>query len=228
MTIAKTMTPRDLKLVTPGQLTPEQLQPWDAYYEPRNEAFRKANLQGRDLVRWKYNRYMHDYLGCIKSVDESVGRAAEVPRRRRAGREHARRVRVGPGLLPRRARLVRQALDLRGVAPHAAARALAGRRPTGGVNRDLVSNLDFAETFLEAAGVAVPAEMQGRSLVPLLRGQTPADWRKSFYYHYYEFPGPHSVARHYGVVTDRYKLVTSTSRSSTTGSCSIWRRTRAN
>ena len=53
----------------------------------------------------------------------------------------------------------------------------------------------------------VPAEMQGRSLVPLLKGQTPADWRKSFYYHYYEYPGPHNVRRHYGVVTDRYKLV---------------------
>ena len=49
--------------------------------------------------------------------------------------------------------------------------------------------------------------MQGRSLVPLLKGQTPADWRKSFYYHYYEYPGPHHVRPHYGVVTDRYKLV---------------------
>jgi arylsulfatase A-like enzyme len=49
--------------------------------------------------------------------------------------------------------------------------------------------------------------MQGRSLVPVLQGRTPADWRKSFYYHYYEYPGPHSVRRHYGVVTDRYKLV---------------------
>ena len=53
----------------------------------------------------------------------------------------------------------------------------------------------------------IPAEMQGRSLVPVLKGETPADWRKAFYYHYYEYPGPHNVARHYGVVTDRYKLV---------------------
>jgi arylsulfatase A-like enzyme len=67
--------------------------------------------------------------------------------------------------------------------------------------------VDFAETFLEAAGAPVPAEMQGHSLVPVLHGQTPADWRKSFYYHYYEHPAVHSVARHYGVVTDRYKLV---------------------
>jgi arylsulfatase A-like enzyme len=77
----------------------------------------------------------------------------------------------------------------------------------GSVNKDIVSNLDFAETFLEAAGQSVPAEMQGRGVVPLLKGQTPADWRKSFYYHYYEYPGPHGVHRHYGVVTPRYKLV---------------------
>jgi arylsulfatase A-like enzyme len=75
------------------------------------------------------------------------------------------------------------------------------------VNNHLVSNLDFAETFLEAARIPIPAEMQGQSLLPLLNGESPSTWRKSFYYHYYEFPGPHRVARHYGVVTDRYKLV---------------------
>jgi arylsulfatase A-like enzyme len=71
----------------------------------------------------------------------------------------------------------------------------------------LVSNLDFAETFLEAAGVPIPAEMQGKSLVPILKGEQPADWRKSFYYEYYEYPEPHRVRPHHGVVTDRYKLV---------------------
>ena len=115
----------------PPDLTPEQRKAWDAYYEPRNEAFRAANLQGKDLVRWKYKRYMHDYLGCIKAVDESVGRLLDVPRRRRAGREHDRRLRVRPGLLPGRARLVRQALDLRGIAAHAAPGPLAGRGQAG-------------------------------------------------------------------------------------------------
>jgi arylsulfatase A-like enzyme len=73
--------------------------------------------------------------------------------------------------------------------------------------KGIVSNLDFAETFLEAAGQPVPADMQGRSLVPVLKGENPSDWRKSFYYHYYEFPQPHHVRPHYGVVTERYKLV---------------------
>ena len=77
----------------------------------------------------------------------------------------------------------------------------------GLVCHDIVSNLDFAETFLDAAGVPIPDEMQGRSMRPVLAGATPADWRKTFYYHYYEYPTPHHVRPHYGVVTDRYKLV---------------------
>jgi arylsulfatase A-like enzyme len=77
----------------------------------------------------------------------------------------------------------------------------------GRADAHLTSTLDFAPTFLEAAGVAAPADLQGRSLVPLLRGESPADWRKSFYYEYYEYPSPHHVRPHHGVVTDRYKLV---------------------
>ena len=207
MTIAKTMTPRDLKLVPPGQLKPEQLQAWNAYYEPRNAAFRQANPQGRELVQWKYNRYLHDYLGCLKAVDESVGRLLKYL--------------DDEGLADNT--LVIYAsdqgfylgehgwFDKRWIFEESLRTPLVVRWPgvvqPGGTNNDLVSTLDFAETMLEAAGVAVPAEMQGRSLVPILKGATPADWRKSFYYHYYEFPGPHSVARHYGVVTGRHKLV---------------------
>ena len=77
----------------------------------------------------------------------------------------------------------------------------------GSVNNSIVSLLDFAETFLDIAGAPVPADMQGRSLVPLCKGVTPVDWRKSLYYHYYEFPVPHRVRPHYGVITNRFKLV---------------------
>src|SRR4029078_13578090 len=77
----------------------------------------------------------------------------------------------------------------------------------GSVNEAMVANLDFGETLLDAAGVKVPGDMQGRSFVPLLKGESPADWRTNFYYHYYEFPGPHAVRRHYGVIDRRYKLV---------------------
>ena len=77
----------------------------------------------------------------------------------------------------------------------------------GSVNENLVSNLDFAQTFLDVAGIQQPGDMQGLSLKPLLEGKTPADWRNSLYYHYYEFPGVHSVHRHEGVANDRYKLM---------------------
>ena len=82
-----------------------------------------------------------------------------------------------------------------------------GVAEAGSVNEDLVQNLDYAETFLEIAGAEIPADMQGRSLVPLLAGETPADWRESIYYHYYEYPSVHMVPRHNGVRDDRYKLI---------------------
>ncbi|HEY7329122.1 MAG TPA: sulfatase [Gemmataceae bacterium] len=207
MTIAKTMNNRDLKLVTPQQLTEEQRKTWEAYYNPRNEAFRQANLQGKDLVRWKYNRYMHDYLGCVKAVDENVGRVLKYLDEEGLAKDTLVVYSSDQGFY-----LGEHGwFDKRWIFEESLRTPLMIRWPgvtkPGTINKDMVSNLDFAETFLEAAGVAVPAEMQGRSLVPLLKEQTPADWRKSFYYHYYEYPGPHNVHRHYGVVTPRYKLV---------------------
>ncbi len=207
MTIAKTMTNRDVKLIPPGQLTAEQRKVWDAYYNPRNEAFRKANLQGKDLVRWKYNRYLHDYLGCIKAVDESVGRVLKYLDDEGLAKDTLIVYSSDQGFY-----LGEHGwFDKRWIFEESLRTPLLIRWPgatkAGSVNKNIVSNLDLAETFLEAAGQAIPDEMQGRSLVPLLKGQTPADWRKSFYYHYYEHPAVHSVHRHYGVVTDRYKLV---------------------
>ncbi len=74
MGIDRTFTDLDAKLRPAPNMTPEQIAQWNAYYEPRNEAFRKANLSGKELVRWRYNRYMHDYLACVKAVDENIGR----------------------------------------------------------------------------------------------------------------------------------------------------------
>ena len=77
----------------------------------------------------------------------------------------------------------------------------------GSVNTDLVQNIDFAPTFLDICGAPIPEDMQGVSVVPLLKGQTPADWRTHLYYTYYEYPGAHSVRRHEGVTGKRYKLI---------------------
>ncbi len=207
MTIEKTMNATDLKFKTPGYLNDEQRKQWEAYYGPRNKAFEEAKLTGKDLVRWKYNRYLHDYLGCIKAVDEAVGKVLKALE--------------DEGVLDNTVVVFAADqgfylgehgwFDKRWIFEESLRTPLLIRWPgtvkPGSTNKDLVSVLDLAPTFLEAAGVEVPAEVQGKSITSVLKGQTPADWRKSFYYHYYEYPGPHSVRRHYGVVTDQYKLV---------------------
>jgi arylsulfatase A-like enzyme len=207
MTLEKTMTPRDVKLVAPPNLTPDQRVAWDAYYEPRNARFKAASLSGADLVRWRYQRYMHDYLGCVKAVDESVGRLLKF---------------LDDEGLADNTIVVYAAdqgfylgehgwFDKRWIFEESLRTPCLVRWPRvtkpGSTSEALVSNVDFAETFLDAAGVEIPKDMQGRSLRPVLAGNTPDDWRRSFYYHYYEYPRPHHVRPHYGVVTDRYKLV---------------------
>lgn len=207
MTIAKTMTARDVKLTAPTNLTAEQRKAWDAYYEPLNDAFRKANPQGKDLVRWKYQRYMHDYLACVASVDENVGRVLDYLKETGLEKDTIVVYSSDQGFY-----LGEHGwFDKRWIFEESLRTPLLVRWPgvvaPGKVNKDIVSNLDFAPTFLEAAGIPVPADVQGRSLVPVFKGSTPSDWRKSFYYHYYEYPGPHMVRRHYGVVTNRFKLI---------------------
>ncbi|RUL84897.1 sulfatase family protein [Tautonia sociabilis] len=207
MTIRDTLTPQDLKFTTPRNLSPEQLERWQAAYGPENEEFAELGLSGDDLVRWKYQRYIKDYLRCIDSVDESVGRILDY---------------LDEAGLADNTIVVYSSdqgfylgehgwFDKRWMYEESLRTPLLVRWPgvvePGSESSRMVSNLDFAETFLDAAGVPIPNDMQGRSLVPLLRGEEPIDWRSRFYYHYYEYPGPHSVHRHYGVRTDRYKLI---------------------
>jgi arylsulfatase A-like enzyme len=207
MSIEKTMTLRDNKLEAPPQLNAEQRKVWDAYYEPRNAKFRAANLTGKDLVRWRYQRYMHDYLMTIRAVDESVGRMLDYLEKEGLAENTVVMYSSDQGFY-----LGEHGwFDKRWIFEESVRTPFIVKWPgvtkPGSVNKDLVSNLDFAETFLDLAGAPVPAEMQGRSLTGILRGQKPRDWRTSFYYQYYEYPSPHRVRPHYGVVTDRYKLV---------------------
>jgi len=207
MTLADTFTPRDAKLNAQPRLTPEQRTVWDAYYEPRNKSFREAGLEGRELVRWRYNRYMHDYLGTVKAVDESVGRLLDQLDKEGIADETIIVFSSDQGFY-----LGEHGwFDKRWIFEESLRTPLLVRWPgvtkPGSVSDDIVSTVDFAQTFCEAAGVEPHDGVQGRSLVPVLSGKTPADWRKSFYYHYYEYPMPHRVRPHYGVVTARHKLV---------------------
>jgi arylsulfatase A-like enzyme len=207
MTLEKTFTPLDAKLKPPPGITADEKKQWDAYYEPLNRQMEKAKLSGKDLVKWRYQRYMHDYLGCVKAVDESVGRMLKY---------------LDDHDLAKNTLVVYASdqgfylgehgwFDKRWIFEESLRTPCVMRYPgvckPQQMTQRLTSNLDFAPTFMAAAGLPVPADMQGASLLPIMKGSTPDGWRNSFYYHYYEYPGPHSVAKHYGVVTDRYKLV---------------------
>jgi len=207
MRIARDLDERDLKLVPPEELTPEQLEVWNRAYDPKNEAFREANLTGDDLVRWKYQRYLKDYLRAVASVDDNIGRLME----------HLDASALADNTIVIYASDQGWYLgehgwfDKRWMYEESLRMPLIVRWPNtvqpGSEATAMVSNLDLAETFLDIAGFDVPSDMQGRSLKPILQGVTPPDWPTSFYYHYYEYPGWHDVARHYGVRTERHKLI---------------------
>ncbi|MFT6178376.1 MAG: arylsulfatase A-like enzyme [Akkermansiaceae bacterium] len=189
------------------RMTPGQLKTWRAAYGPKDKAFREAKLSGRDLVRWKFQRYAKNYLRSIKGVDENLARL--------------RKTLEDEGLADNTIFVYSSDqgfyigdhgwYDKRWMYEESLKMPLIVSWPgvikPGSRNTDLVQNLDYAQTFLEMAGVKIPEDMQGASLVPLMKGTKPADWRKSIYYHYYEYPSYHQVPRHNGIRTDRYKLI---------------------
>ncbi|WP_291855324.1 sulfatase [Marinilabilia sp.] len=194
----------------PGEFTrmnSEQDSIWKSSYRPDNDAFHEAAMSKLEVAEWKYQRYMHDYMGCIASVDEGVGKVLDYLEENGLADntivvytsdqgfylgEHGwfdKRFMYEPSF--------RMPLLI----------SYPGHIEKGKVIDALTQNIDFAETFLDFAGVSVPEDMQGRSLRPMLEGEEPSDWRQSVYYHYYEYPGFHMVKRHYGIRTERYKLI---------------------
>jgi arylsulfatase A-like enzyme len=189
------------------RMTPAQRESWDAAFAAENQELRDAELQGEALVRWKYQRYIKNYLRCVAGVDRSVGQLLDWIDRNGL-REDTIFVYASDqgfylgdhGWYDKRwmyEESFRMPLLVR----------WPGHAAPGSVCDALVQNIDYAPTFLDAAGATIPATMHGRSLVPLLEGRTPDDWRQSLYYHYYESRATHFVAAHEGVRTDRYKLI---------------------
>lgn len=212
MRVATNLVARDLKIdAGPANLTPEQQAAWDAAYDPKNEALRDlsdADLSEDDLTAWKYQRYVKDYLRTVASLDDNIGRLLDYLDESGLSEntiviyssdqgwylgEHGwydKRWMYEPSLR----------------APFVA--RWPGRIRPGTVSKAMTSNVDLAATFLDLADLPAPDDLQGSSLVPVLtRNETPPGWRDSFYYQYYEYPGSHCVHRHYGVRTDRYKLI---------------------
>lgn len=190
-----------------GRLDPAEQQAFEAAYGPGNDAFRKAHLTGKALAIWKYERYIKDYLRCIQSIDDNVGRLVEYLKARGLDKNTIVIYSSDQGFyLGEHGWFDKRFMYTQSFRTPLIIRWPAVIKP-GEVNNDPVMNMDIAETLLDAAKVKIPDDMQGRSMLPLLEGKHPNDWRKSVYYHYYESGGEHNVAKHIGVLAGRYKLI---------------------
>lgn len=210
----------DLKLTTPGtddiikdgwgdswdRMNPDQLKKWKNAYHDKNEAFNKAQPEGKELALWKYKRYMQDYLSTIQSVDDGVGQILDYLDQSGLAENTIVVYTSDQGFY-----LGEHGwFDKRFMYEESLSTPLLMRYPKavkqGWVCDKMVQNLDFAQTFLDYAGVEAPKEMQGMSMRPVLE-QTGGEWRDAIYYQYFEYPGIHAVKRHYGISTERYKLI---------------------
>jgi len=208
MQIATNLTARDLKIEPPNNLTDSQLETWNAAYGPKNQLIKDNPLEGEEFIRWKYQRYIKDYLRAVASVDDNIGRVLEY---------------LDESGLAENTIVIYNSdqgwylgehgwYDKRWMYEQSLKTPFIVRWPdvieAGTRSNSFVSNLDFASTFLAVADAEIPSDLQGESLLPLFETKTePEEWRNSFYYHYYEYPGAHCVQRHYGVRTERYKLI---------------------
>jgi arylsulfatase A-like enzyme/lysophospholipase L1-like esterase len=192
------------------RMTPAQQQSWDEAYEPENQAFIQAmnngSIAGDDVTRWKYQRYLKDYLRCIRAVDENVGRMLDYLDEHGLAENTIVIYSSDQGFY-----LGEHGwYDKRWMFEESLAMPFLVRWPgvveAGTRNSTMIQNIDYAPTFLEVAGVEIPSTIQGRSLVPVLSGKTPDDWRNAIYY-FYSGEGTHAVAAHDGVRGERYKLV---------------------
>ena len=192
-----------------GSMNAEQRANWDAVYGPINEDFKKKfpTMNDSTLTVWKYQRYMQDYLGTIASVDDNVGRVLDYLEEEKLAENTIVVYTSDQGFY-----LGEHGwFDKRFMYDESFKTPLLIKWPhkiKAGITEDeMVQNLDFAQTFLEVAGVKAPKEMQGESLVPLLTGKKEAWNRDAVYYHYYEYPAEHAVKRHYGIATKAYKII---------------------
>lgn len=189
---------------------PEDVQrKWDSVYAGRIAEYRSGKLSGKELVRWKYQQYMRDYLATVLSVDEGIGRVLECLEKEGELDNTIVVYTSDQGFF-----LGEHGwFDKRFMYEECQRMPLIVRYPkaikAGSVSSALCMNVDFAPTFLDFAGVEIPSDIQGESLKRVLEngGKTPEDWRKAVYYHYYEYPAEHSVKRHYGIRTNDFKLI---------------------
>ena len=211
MRIDRDLTWNDLKLTPPAGLKGVELRKWQASVMTEvtltNKQGQVVTLTGEALKKWKYQRYIKDYLRCIASVDDNVGRLLDY---------------LDASGLAKNTIVIYTSdqgfflgdhnwFDKRFMYEESLRMPLLVRYPPlikpGTTASKMVINCDFAPTFMDLAGLDVPSDMQGRSILPLLRGTAPEDWRTSMYYRYYHYPADHRVQPHYGLRTETDKLI---------------------
>lgn len=191
-----------------GTMTPEEQRRFLDTYRERNNEFYSKKRSFKEVAEWKYQRYMQDYMATVASVDESVGEILDYLKRTGLDKNTIVVYTTDQGFY-----LGEHGwFDKRFMYEESFGMPMLMRWPEhikpGTKVTALTQNIDFAPTFLDMCGIDVPEEMQGESFKDIVEtGKTPKNWRKSLYYHYYEFPGFHSVRAHYGVRMGQYKLM---------------------
>jgi len=199
---------KDMKQVPPPGLEGKELNNWYTFGVRKGENWKlDAAMSEEEARKWKYQTYIKDYLACVKSVDDNVGRVLKYLDEKGIAENTMVIYTSDQGFF-----LGEHGwFDKRFMYEESLRMPFLVRYPKKikprSENTDVISNIDFAPTFLEAAGIPVPSDVQGRSFLPNLTGKTPSDWRQSMYYHYYEFPFWHHVQPHYGIRDQRYKLI---------------------
>ena len=180
---------------------------YDSLYQAITADFKKKNPQGKELAEYKYQRYMRDYSKVLKSLDDNVGRVLDYLEESGLSKNTLVVYTSDQGFYMGE----HGWFDKRFMYEESMSTPLVMMLPEGlkarGEIKEMVQNIDYAPTFLDLAGVEIPQDIQGVSLLPLLKGEHPKDWRKALYYHFYEYPAEHAVKRHYGIRTERYKLI---------------------
>ncbi|MDA0193929.1 MAG: sulfatase [Bacteroidetes bacterium] len=191
-----------------GRMNDSQRALYDPIIDLINKDFQTnwPSMTDEEKMKWKYQRYMQDYLGTISSVDDNVGRVLDYLDESGLAENTVVVYTSDQGFY-----LGEHGwFDKRFIYDESFKTPLLVKWPgtiePGTVNTQMVQNLDFAQTFLDVAGIPAPDDMQGESLVPLFKGEI-ENFREAVYYHYYEYPAVHMVKRHYGIVTEDFKLV---------------------
>ena len=197
---------RDMKLERPKNLKRKERIQWDFYGAKAGEIVQPKGMSDEEGKKWRYQNYIKDYLACVKSVDDNIGRVLTYLKENNLEDNTIIVVTSDQGFYLGDHGF----FDKRFIYEESLRMPFMVKYPerikAGSVNEDIITNIDFAPTLLELAGITTTQKMQGTSFVPVLEGNTPNNWQDAMYYHYYEFPFWHHVQPHYGIRTQKYTL----------------------